>query len=514
MASVSKISVIDPSKFEIKTLEGQRAFILALNMPDGAFVNSAWQAHGSAMPLPVHNPAHPQWGSIHTLHAAIPPQLDAAVMAAKAHSDNPSNAWAFNCAARANALDQFVSELFAHKDELATLESINSGWPMTVAKGSIDGALDLLRGYAQHLRDHDIHSPTLRFEDAYAKYFEQHVPKGVVGSICPWNYPVWMMTWGVAAALASGNTVILKSSEKAPLVAQRFAQLLAASMPEGVFQYLPGAGDIGAALSSHPGIDHMTFTGSVTTGRKVETAMRAHDGTVNLETGGKSPMVIVDANDALLDLAVDAVCQSVFWNGSGQNCAAFSRVIIADDIYDTFRAKLIAKMTAGTILGDPCDPQTNMGPLVDKLQYENVTGMIDAASKIKGVTVTTHLSEKIPYFVPPTIIENAPEDSDIAQKEVFGPVVLLQRAHDLNDAVRIASNTSYKLAGAVFSNNPDVQAAVQRGVKSGTFCINKVDTYPWQVVAPDWRTGSRGQVGIRALYDVFTNVRSVQVAVS
>jgi aldehyde dehydrogenase (NAD+) len=323
-----------------------------------------------------------------------------------------------------------------------------------------------------------VHGKTIPIDGEYLCY-TRHEPIGVVGQIIPWNFPMLMMAWKLAPAIAMGNTVVLKPAEQTPLSALRIAELIMeAGFPEGVINVLPGFGPTaGAAIAGHMDVDKVAFTGSTEVGRLVmEAAAKSNLKPVTLELGGKSPNIIFE--DVDVDEAVEGAHMGLFSN-QGQSCCAGSRVFVEETVYSKFVEKSIVRARQ-RVVGDPFDPATELGPLVDQAQLDRVMSYIDAG-RDQGAMLACggeRLGER-GYFVQPTVFADVQDDMKIAQDEIFGPVMSIIPFKTMDEVIERANRTKYGLAGAVWTRDMKKALAVANGVRAGTVwvnCYNVMDT--------------------------------------
>ena len=362
-------------------------------------------------------------------------------------------------------------------DELARLESLDNGKPVSAAK-----AVDVTKTVACYRYfggwSDKVHGKTIPIDGDFLCY-TRHEPIGVVGQIIPWNFPMLMMAWKLAPALATGNTVVLKPAEQTPLSALRIGELiLEAGFPEGVVNLLPGFGPTaGAAIASHMDVDKVAFTGSTEVGHLImEAAAKSNLKPVTLELGGKSPNIIFA--DADLDEAVEGAHMGLFSN-QGQSCCAGSRVFVEQTIYNEFVERSIARASK-RVVGDPFDPKTELGPLVDQTQFDRVAGYIESGRN-DGATLACGGNRigKRGYFIQPTIFADVQDDMQIAREEIFGPVMSVISFKSLDEVISRANRTKYGLAAAVWTRDMKRALAVANGVRAGTVwvnCYNVMDT--------------------------------------
>ncbi|XP_078168666.1 aldehyde dehydrogenase family 2 member C4-like [Carex rostrata] len=371
---------------------------------------------------------------------------------------------------RGRTLYKFADLIEQHIEELAALDGIDAGKLFEFGKAvDIPGSVRMLRYYAS-LAD-KIHGETLKMTGEYQGYTLKE-PIGVVGVIIPWNFPSMMFFLKVSPALAAGCTVVVKPAEQTPLSALFYASLAKeAGIPDGALNVVPGFGPTaGAALSSHMDVDNISFTGSGETGRVImEVAAKSNLKTVSLELGGKSPLIIFD--DANLDMAAGLASAAVFFN-KGEICVAGSRVYVQEGIYDEFVKKLIT-VAENWVVGDPFDPKVNMGPQIDKVQFERVLKYIEYGKR-DGATLLTggKPCSGNGYYVEPTIFADVKEDMKIAQDEIFGPVMSLMKFKTIEEAIERANCTKYGLAAGILTNDINTVNRVSRSVRAGTIWVN------------------------------------------
>jgi acyl-CoA reductase-like NAD-dependent aldehyde dehydrogenase len=408
---------------------------------------------------------------------------------------------------RARYLLKIADLIEQNADELATLETLNNGMAISLARGMVAGAVDTFRYYAGWSTK--IYGETNPSDPGTFNYTLRE-PVGVCGQIIPWNGPIAMLAWKVAPALACGNVSILKPAEQTPLTALRLGELiLEAGIPEGVVNIITGFGETaGAAIATHPDIDKVAFTGSTEVGKIILQASAGNLKRVSLELGGKSPNVVFA--DADLESAV-ATSVFGFTMLSGQVCCAGTRVFVQEDFHDRF-ADALTRYTSHVKSGDPLDPKTTVGPLVSKEQFDRVKGYLEIGKK-EGAKVTAggDVGEGKGYFVNPTVFTDVKNNMQIAREEIFGPVVSVIPFKDENDAILQGNDTTYGLAAAVWTNDISRAHKVARRLKAGTVWINC-----YNVIDPISPFGGYKQSGIgrelgRHSIDLYTQIKSVYV---
>jgi gamma-glutamyl-gamma-aminobutyraldehyde dehydrogenase len=401
--------------------------------------------------------------------------IDAAVASARAAFDD--GRWARRApAARKKVLQAFADKILAAKDELALLETLDMGKPIQFARTvDVPAAARCIQWYAEAIdKVYDEIAPT--GPNALALITREAM--GVIGCIVPWNYPMIMAAWKLGPALATGNSVVLKPSEKSPYTALRLAELaLEAGLPPGVFNVVPGYGhEAGEALALHPQVDAIGFTGSTRTGRRMlDYAARSNLKRVYNELGGKSAFVVFEDFDDL-PRAAKTLAGSMFFN-QGESCNAPSRVLVHASIADRF-VELLAAQAPAWQPADPLDAKTAMGALVDETQLRTVMGYIDAG-RAQGARCVVGgrqaRAETGGYYVEPTVFDGVDPAMTIAQEEIFGPVTSVIRFQDEAEAIAIANGTSYGLQASVWSDHLNRAHRVARALRAGTVHVNQYD---------------------------------------
>ncbi len=393
--------------------------------------------------------------------------IDAAVVSARSAFEGE---WGHMRAAdRGNALLRLADLIRQNQDALTELESLDSGKPISAIKRQdLPAALDTLTYYAGWADK--INGQVIPARPDALTYTVRE-PMGIVGAIIPWNFPLMILMWKIAPALACGCTVVLKPAELTPLTALKIGELaLAAGFPPGVLNVVPGFGKTaGAALADHPDVDKITFTGSPVVGRQILRGAAGNLKRVTLELGGKSANIIFP--DADIDAAVKAAGSGIFFN-TGQVCSAGSRILAHEDIYEEIVERLVSR-AKGVRVGNPRDAGTAMGPLVSQVQMNRVLEYIDIGRR-EGARIAVggaRLGDS-GYFVSPTVFAGVDHQMRISQEEIFGPVATVIRFKDDEDALRIANGTKYSLAAGVWSADVTRIHRFVRRLKAGTVWAN------------------------------------------
>lgn len=433
------------------------------------FIDGAWVDPVLDGTFPVINPATEQ--VIHHAPAATAGDIDAAVAAARRAFDH--GPWPrMSGVERASVLRAMAAGIRARQGEIARLEVDDNGKPFPEADwdvGDAAGCFDFYAGLAEELGgDEPIALPDGRFSSKAVKE-----PIGVAGAIIPWNYPLLMAAWKVAPALAAGCTMVLKPSELSPLTALELGLVAhEAGLPPGVLNIVPGLGPhAGQPLADHPGVDKLAFTGSVPTGAKIMAAAARDIKNISLELGGKSPFIVFGDSD--IAQAVEWIMFGVFWN-QGQVCSATSRVLVERSLYAPLLERLVAEAQKITI-GDGHDPKTLLGPLISKGQHDKVLDAIERG-KAEGGKVATGgkrpADRPVGYYLEPTVFTDMPLDGWLWCEEIFGPVLCVAPFDDEAEAVRLANDSRFGLAGAVMSADEARCERVARALRAGIVWIN------------------------------------------
>src|SRR6187455_3108515 len=384
--------------------------------------------------------------------------VDAAVAAAKKALPK----WkALSGHARARHLCALARGVQKHSRLLAVLESMDNGKSIRETR-DIDVPL-----VARHFYHHAGWAQLLDTE------FAGHEAIGVVGQIIPWNFPLLMLAWKIAPALAAGNTVVLKPAEYTSLTALAFAELcVAARLPEGVVNIVTGDGRTGAALVDHPGVDKIAFTGSTDVGRAIRRATAGSGKRLSLELGGKSPFLVFD--DADIDSVVEGAVDAIWFN-QGQVCCAGSRLLVAESISDKLIEKLRARMEKLRV-GDPLDKAVDIGAIVAPVQLGRIQKLVQQGVD-EGATLwqPSWACPKEGLFYPPTLLTGVQPSATVAQVEIFGPVLVAMSFRTPAEAIQLANNTTYGLAASVWTENVNLALDWARKVKAGTVWINSTN---------------------------------------
>ncbi len=470
--------------------------------PKHLWIDGKWRDAGTGETIDSINPETE--AKLTAIADASSADVDAAVVAARRAFEAPS--WAgITPHQRTNVLLRIADMVERHADELAAIESLDNGMPLWYSSAGVQAVINQFRYYAgwpskifgsTNPSAPDILNYTLR------------EPIGVCGQIIAWNVPLVMASMKIANALACGNTVVLKPAELASLTTLRLAELIEETdLPPGIVNIVTGRGaGAGAAIAAHPGIDKIAFTGSTAVGKQIMRAAADNLKKVTLELGGKSPNIIFP--DADLDKALEFAVRS-FCGNSGQVCSAGTRVLVHESMQDEVAERLSA-MAATFKVGSPFDPETKLGPLISNTQRDRVMGYIEAG-KEAGARLSFGGSRvgSRGYFVEPTVFSHVRNDMKIAREEIFGPVVSVIPFRDEDDAIAQANDTTYGLAGAVWSRDFGRATRVVKAMKAGRIFINSYgDADPIMAFGGYKQSGIGREYGQESI-EAYTQIKSV-----
>jgi len=405
---------------------------------------------------------------------------------------------------RARLLHRLADLIESHGDELAKLETTDMGKPYTQALSrDVPRSAHNFRFFADYAKMAEDESfPVSSPHHIYTRY----EPVGVTAAISPWNFPLMLATWKVAPALAFGNTVVLKPAEQTPATCTRLAELaLEAGLPPGVLNVVHGfgPGEAGEALTTHPDVDLVTFTGESNTGRAIMKAASPTLKRVSFEMGGKGANVVFA--DCDLEKAVDWSIQAIFTN-AGQVCLAGSRLYVERPIYDEFLARFVEKAEAMK-LGDPTDPATQVGPLASEEHWRKVAGYLDIAENEGAKLLTGGLADG--WWIRPSVLVNATQDMRVCREEIFGPVVVVQPFDGEDEGVRLANDTPYGLNAMVFTENVRRAHRVAGRLKAGTVWVNCFFVRDLRAPFGGYKASGIGREGGKYSREFFTEAKAV-----
>ncbi|MEJ5081245.1 aldehyde dehydrogenase family protein [Ochrobactrum sp. MYb379] len=470
------------------------------------FINGEWVTPAGGETIAVENPSTGE--VIGKIARGTPAEVDAAVSAANAALNGE---WGRMTATQRGRILMKMSELVLKRaEELAMIETLDVGKPLNQSRNdsiALARYLEFYAGAADKLM-----GTTIPYQEGFTVYTLRE-PHGVCGIIIPWNYPMQILGRGVGAALAAGNTCVLKPAEDASLSSLAFAAIAhEAGLPAGVLNVVTGYGaDVGATLSSHSGIQHISFTGSVGTGVAIQTAAAKNVVPVTLELGGKSPHIVFD--DVDLEKAMPVLVGACMQN-AGQTCSAASRVLVQRGIYEDVKRRMI-EIYEGLVVG-PAVESHNLGPVVSKKQKQIVSDFIERGKAELNIAAQGKLHADAPAagnYVLPTLFSEVEPDHALAQQEIFGPVQVLIPFDSEEDALRIANGTEYGLVAGVWTRDGGRQLRMARKLHSGQVFINNYGAgggieLPFGGVG---KSGHGREKGFEALYG-FTHVKTVTIS--
>jgi aldehyde dehydrogenase (NAD+) len=482
-----------PRNVKIPAVKDQPLFI------NGRFVDSSNQKTFATL-----NPATGE--TLCQVAEASAQDVDQAVKAARRALE--SGPWkTMDAADRGKLMFRLADLVEENAEDLAILESLNSGKTLVDARGDVQGVLNTLRYYAGWADK--IEGRTVPVRGNFLSYTLRQ-PVGVVGQIIPWNFPLLMLAWKWGPALACGNAIVMKLAEQTPLTGMRLAELsLEAGFPEGVINVLNGMGETtGDAMVVHPGIDKLAFTGHVETAKIISRKAADTLKRCTFELGGKSPNVVFA--DADLDQAVAGAFHAIYFHG-GQCCTAGSRLFVEDRVRSEFVGKLAEKVKQRR-LGDPLDGATEQGPQVSQEQMDKILHYVDLGQKQGAKLVAGgHRHGKKGFFVEPTIFDDVKDDMAIARDEIFGPVVSVLPFRGMDEMLKRANDTSYGLAAAIWTKDIDKAHLYAREIKAGTVWVNCYHVVDTTTPFGGFKMSGQGRENGEAALQHYTELKTVTV---
>jgi acyl-CoA reductase-like NAD-dependent aldehyde dehydrogenase len=476
-------------------------------MQSNLLINNEWRPSSSGKTMDVVNPATED--VVGVVASADAADVDAAVAAARAAFEGP---WGrMSARERGRLVRKLADRLMARVDEIARLETLHNGKPITESRQvEVPAAAECFEYYAGW--SDKVMGETIPVKGNHLTYTLRE-PLGVVAAIVPWNFPLLLAAWKVAPALACGNTVILKPASQTPLTALALGEIaVEIGLPPGVLNVVTGPGtEVGQALVAHPGIDKIAFTGDTSTGKAIMRGAADTLKRITLELGGKSPNIVLP--DADIDAAIRGATVGIFY-GKGEVCAAGSRLLVDRSIKDEFVDKLVAR-TKKMVAGDPMDPKTRFGALSSRKQMDTVLEYIESGKREGAALVAggarTDIGTGKGYFVQPTVFADVRPEMTIAREEIFGPVLATLDFADLDEAIARANDTPYGLAAGVWTRDIKKAHYVARKLQAGTVWVNTYNVYDTAAPFGGYKQSGFGREMSAHAIEHYTQVKTVWV---
>ncbi|WBW49795.1 aldehyde dehydrogenase [Peptoniphilus equinus] len=473
------------------------------------YINGEWRDASDGATLETHNPANGEL--LAHIAQATESDVDDAVKAAQ----NAFETWArTSVQERSNILLKIADIIEAHAEELATIETMDNGKSIRETTGAdIPLSIDHFRYFAGALRAEE-GSATMIDENTLNIIL--HEPIGVVGQIVPWNFPFLMAAWKIAPALAAGNTIVFKPSSSTSLSVLRLTELIEGLLPKGVFNLITGSGSkSGEYLQNHKGLDKLAFTGSTSVGREIAHAAAEKLIPATLELGGKSANIFFD--DCNIEQALEGVQMGILFN-QGQVCSAGSRIFVQEGIYDEFVGRLKEAFEKVKV-GDPLNPDTQMGAQINKQQQEKILkyieiGKEEGAEVLTGGEAYTENGCDKGVFMRPTLLTNVKNDARVSCEEIFGPVGVVIKFKDEADVIKMANDSNYGLGGGVWTQDINRAIQVSRGIRTGRVWINNYNSFPASAPFGGYKESGIGRETHKVILSHYTQMKNLLINLS
>ncbi|MCQ9156118.1 aldehyde dehydrogenase family protein [Acidomonas methanolica] len=480
-------------------------------VPDGSyghFIDNQWVTGTSGETIDSLNPAN---GAFLT---RIPNGTAADVDRAVEAATKAFQTWRRTTPAeRSIALLRIADLLETEAERFAALESLDVGKPIREARLDVQSAIDHFRYFAGVIRSHSDEASML---DEQTMSLTLSEPIGVVGQVIPWNFPLLMAAWKIAPAIAMGNTVVIKPSEMTPVTILELAKFFALALPAGVVNIVTGIGSVvGQAILDHPGSGKLAFTGSTGVGKIVAAAAAKKIIPATLELGGKSANIVFP--DANWERAIEAAALAILWN-QGEVCESGARLFVHESIYDRFVEDLKSRFEKVRV-GDPLDPNTQMGAQVSQIQTDRIMGYIDLAKKegariLTGGRRLTGGEYDAGFFIAPTIIVDVRNDMRVAQEEIFGPVVCVLPFKSEEEVIALANASDYGLAGGVWTQDINRAIRVARAIETGRMWVNTYHEIPAHAPFGGYKKSGIGRETHKSMLDAYSQKKNIYISLN
>ncbi|QFR01637.1 aldehyde dehydrogenase family protein [Streptomyces phaeolivaceus] len=420
--------------------------------------------------------------------------------------------WAAKTPGERSALLRAVADAMEERlDEFARLEVLDAGKPWSESRGhEVPGMVDALRHFGSLARV-AVSQPAGDYVAGNTAFLRRE-PVGVVAAITPWNFPLWQAIWKIGPALAVGNTIVVKPAENTPLSTLAFVRMAAGILPPGVLNLVNGTGGTtGRALVAHPDVKLVSFTGSTRAGRQIAEAAGAGTKRLVLELGGNAPVVVFEDTD--IEVTAEWLAATALYN-AGQECMAATRLIVHESVHDKLVEAVAGKMVSETVIGDPMDPSTTLGPLISQVQRDRVRRLVDGVPARAEVVTGGSPVERDGYFYPPTLITGVEQTDEIVQSEIFGPVATVQSFTDEAQAIALANDVEQGLAGSVWTRDVGRALRVVNSLEVGNVWVNAHMASGVELPIGGFHGSGYGKEGGLAGLDEYARTKQVTISLT